>query len=594
MTSPRMPGHMAESDEIVEMTPAFSPESDPGEIVDLTPAFTPEGATTESGDMASTVQGDVLRSQPEEISTIAQPAVPERTSNERRVASSPPVPPFVSEPTREAPQEAPREKRTQTIGKRWKSVLLVIAGVAALAFAGNRVLGKSLGNGSVSSTTANTGTQSTPMPAASTPAPKSVPIGNKMVTTTTGPLILLNPGVVRQGTSVSVTGSGFDVGAVVDLTIKRQGATTALASTFVQSDKGGTFSGASLSVPMSLSSGTFTVVARERNSSNTAQAVGTVAGGAPQVKLGLQVGKPGDVVVLALHGFAPGETIKVYWNTLSAQPLTTFQADSGGSVGQDKLQVPNGAVGNNTFLFVGAQSQSLVAANFLVLQLYPTVKLSSYALQADNLMSFSGTGFGPGERVFVFLNTTNGQPLAVVPTDSSGSFKNAPGFKLPFVLKGKQTLIFMGEQSRAPNAVSFTVMPYAPVVQASTYGGLPGTTITFYVAGFARDEVVHVYAGHTKSSMGTMVNCFQTNETGKAAAVGSYLIPGNAQGTVGFALVGTKSGGVGTTSVTVSAPPAPVQTSPQAPFTCPLDPPTQPSQPSLPSQPPASATPGAP
>lgn len=586
MTSPRMPGHMAESDEIVDMTPAFSPESDPGEIVDLTPAFTPEAATTESGDMASTVQGDVLRSQPEEIPTIARPAVPERTSNEHRAASSPPpVPPFVSEPTHEAPQEVPREKRLQTMGRRWKSLLLVIAGVAALVFAGNRVLGKSLGNGFVSSTTASTGTQSA---SASTPAPKTVQIGNKPVTTTAGPFILLNPGVVRQGTSISVTGSGFDVGAVVDLSVKRQGSSTTLASTFVQADKGGTFGGASLTMPMSLSSGSFTVVAQERHSSHAAQAIGTVAGGAPQVKLGLQVGKPGDAVVLALHGFAPGERIKVYWNTLSGQPLTTFQADSGGSVGQDKLQVPNGAVGNNTFLFVGAQSQSLVAANFLVLQLYPTVKLSSYALQADNLMSFSGTGFGPSERVFVFLNNTTGQPLAVVPTDNSGAFKNAPGFALPFVLKGKQTLIFMGEQSRAANAVSFTVLPYAPVVQPSTYGGFPGTAITFYVSGFARNEVVHVYAGHTKSSMGTLVNCFQTNDKGKAAAVGSYLIPGNAQGTVGFALVGTKSGGVGAASVTVSAPPAPVQTSPQAPFTCPLDPPTQPSQP------PASATPGAP
>ena len=589
MTSPRIPDHMSESDEIVDLTPAFSPESDPGEIMDLTPAFAPDAATKESGDMASTVQGDVLQSQPEDISTIAQPAVPERTSNEHRVTSSPPpVPPFVPEPTHEAPQEAPREKRPQAMGKRWKSLLLVIVGVAALAFAGNRVLGKSLGNGSASSTTTSTGTQSIPRPAASTPAPKSVQIGNKPVTTTAGPFILLNPGVVRQGTSISVTGSGFDVGAVVDLSIKRQGSSKTLASTFVQADKGGAFGGASLTMPMSLSSGSFTVVAQERHSSHAAQAIGTVAGGAPQVKLGLQVGKPGDAVVLALHGFAPGETIKVYWNSLSGQPLTTFQADSGGSVGQDKLQVPNGAVGNNTFLFVGAQSQSLVAANFLVLQLYPTVKLSSYALQADNRMSFSGTGFGPSERVFVFLNNTTGQPLAIVPTDNSGAFKNASGFTLPFVLKGKQTLIFMGEQSRAANAVSFNVLPYAPDVQPSTYGGFPGTAITFYVSGFARNEVVHVYAGHTKSSMGTLVSCFQANDKGKAAAVGSYLIPGNAQGTMGFALVGAKSGGVGEASVTVSAPPAPVQTSPQAPFTCPLDPPTQPSQP------PASSTPGAP
>ncbi len=185
-------------------------------------------------------------------------------------------------------------------------------------------------------------------------------------------------------------------------------------------------------------------------------------------------------------------------------------------VGQAKLQVPIGAVGENTFLFVGAKSQSVVATSFLVLQLYPTVKLSSYALQADNLLSFSGSGFGPGERVFIFLNNTSGQPLGVVTADGTGSFKNAPGFTVPYQLKVKQTLVFMGEQSRAPDVVSFTVLPYSPVVEPSTYGGFPGTTITFFVSGFARNEIVHVYAGHSKSSMGTMVGCFQTNDRGGA------------------------------------------------------------------------------
>ena len=39
---------------------------------------------------------------------------------------------------------------------------------------------------------------------------------------------------------------------------------------------------------------------------------------------------------------------------------------------------------------------------------------------------------------------------------------------------------------------------------------------------------------------------------------------------LGFALVGAKSGGIGLASINVTAPPAPVQTPPQQPFTCPL------------------------
>src|SRR5262249_4527003 len=148
---------------------------------------------------------------------------------------------------------------------------------------------------------------------------------------------------------------------------------------------------------------------------------------------------------------------------------------------------------------------------------------------------------------------------------------------------GKQTLIFIGEQSRAPNAVGFTVLPYSPLVQPSTYGGTPGTTVTFFASGFARNEVVHVYAGHAKSTMGRMVSCFQSDDKGKGSAVGSYLIPGDAQGALGFALVGAKSGGVGVASINVSAPPSPVNTPKQAKFNCPLDQPAQ--QPQSPQSP---------
>ena len=566
-----MPPHKPDDtfDEIVDMTPANSPVGDSDdsvgdsdEIEEMTPADT------------AGMYGPEQETEPVVTVGPGSPGALERTPAGRSGASSPlRMPTHTTEETGEA-----GEQRPSSGNKHLKTIILALLGIVALLYVGHKVLGSSLGSHTLGLIGGNNGSQSTSSQVPSVPTPKTVQIGNHNVTTGIGPLVLLNPGVVRQGTGVNVTGSGFDPGSVVSLSITRQGSAAALASKEVKVDKNGGFYGVSMTVPTSLSAGSFNVVAQQRNSSHTAQAFGSVAGGAPQVKFGPQVGQPGAVVTASLNGFAPMETINVYWNTLSGQPLTTFQADGGGGVGQGKLTVPYGAVGENTFLFVGAKSHSLVAANFLMLNLYPTVKLSNYAIKADNLISFSGKGFGPGEPVLVFLNSTEGQPLAVVSADSSGSFKNAPGFVIPYVLKGKQTLIFMGEQSRAPDTVSFTVLPYSPQVEPSTYGGLPGTAISFYVSNFAPSEVVHVYAGHTKSTLGTMVGCFQTDGKGKASNVGSYVIPGNAQGALGFALVGAKSGGVGTASVNVSAPPAPVQTPPQAPFTCPLDPPTRPSQ----------------
>jgi len=110
-----------------------------------------------------------------------------------------------------------------------------------------------------------------------------------------------------------------------------------------------------------------------------------------------------------------------------------------------------------------------------------------------------------------------------------------------------------------------------PNAQASTYGGLPGTTVSFYATGFAHNEVVHVYVGRTQNSTGSMVSCFSTDQKGNAAAAGSYVVPGNAQGKLVFTLTGSKSGGSASATMSVTAAPSAVQVPTQQPFTCPLD-----------------------
>ncbi len=463
-----------------------------------------------------------------------------------------------------------------------KLLRIVLGGIVTISVVLG-LLNQSPGSGAVD-TTGTDLHQTTPIPA-STPLPTSRPTSKRASPTpkasttqgvptslTPGPLLLLNPGIVRQGSSLSVTGSGFGAKATIDLVLKRQASGTSLASTFVQTDKSGTFDGVSLTLPTELRSGTFIVEAHQRNSDKVAHVVGTVVEDMPQVKLGTQVGTPGDVIAFSVHGFRPGEPINIYWNSMSGQPIATLHADGSGAVAQATVEVPFGTVGTNTFLFVGSKSQALAVASILLLSLYPTVTLSSYAIQADNLLSFTGSGFGPGERVLVYLNNPNDQPIATIQTNADGSFSKAGGFVIPFVLKGQQTLIFTGEQSRASSVVSFTILPYTPSVQPSTYGGFPGTTVTFYATGFARNEVVHVYVGRTQNSAGTMVSCFRTNDQGNAGAAGSYVISGNAQvGPLVFVLIGSKSGGTATAAMQVSAAPTPVQVPPQPPFTCPLD-----------------------
>jgi hypothetical protein len=441
-------------------------------------------------------------------------------------------------------------------------VLLVLAIVVSVTL-------RSLSPGGGGTAVDNTGksTDEVPPPATSTPV-TVVPVGGGGQ-----PFIFINPGVVRQGANITVAGSNFDPQSTVDFLIKQKEADPGKVLTYVQADKTGSFDGVTIALPASEPFGNFIIEARQQHSSTKlAESMGVIQnGGSASVKMSAMVGRVGDVVVVSAKGFASEEKVNVYWNSMGSDPIATLQADGGGGIGQAPVQVPFGAPGNNSFFFEGVKSETPVTVPFVLIPRYPTVKPSTYSIRADNMLSFSGKDFGPNELVVVYLNTPNGRPLATVQTNAKGAFVNQAGFVIPFTLKGKQTLYFVGSQSRAPTTTAFSVAPYLPDVQPSTYGGGPGTTITFYAKGFARNELVHIYTNATANNPGKMVGCFQTDANGSAGAVGSYMIPGNAQpGKLVFTLDGAKSGAVATASITVSAPETPVQTPPQPPFTCTL------------------------
>jgi nucleoid-associated protein YgaU len=416
-----------------------------------------------------------------------------------------------------------------------------------------------------------TSTSALATPAGPTSTPLVVQVLGTSIAVERKPLVLLNPSTVRQGSSLGVTGSGFDAGATVDVVVKQQPADKGEAITFVQIDKSGGFGGVTFAVPETLPRGSFIVEARQRNSEKVAQATAVIAGGSPQVKLGTQAGKAGDIVELSATGFGGDEDISVYWNAVSGEPVATLHTDAAGTVRQGDIRVPFGAVGNNGFIFVGERSQSPLTVPFQLLNLYPDVTLNSYAIKPDNVLSFTGKDFGPNEIVTVYLNSPDGQPLETIQADATGSFENAGGFLVPFGLHGKQTLIFIGQQSKAPTTASFDTLPYTPSAQPSTYGGRPGTTLTFYAIGFARSEIVHVEIGRTRESPGKEVSCFRTDVQGNAASAGSFVVPGDAQaGQLIFTLLGSKSEAAATAALEVIASDVPVQVAATPEFQCDL------------------------
>lgn len=498
--------------------------------------------------------------------------------------------------------------------KRW-IIVIAIAAVIAMSITGV-IVARPLGGDVAVDTTGSTGgkvdASTTPVGSATpvaSPSPTSTPEGTPAATTgpgviatvsvggpggpvtVRGPLMLLNPSTVRPGSTVGITGSGFDPVTVIDFYLVGasvpQGTPqagqpepqSAQPSAFVQTDKGGTFGGVNITLTKQFGAGPFAIEARQRKGDKTARATGVVTLGTPQVQLGTNAGKPGDNVEINAQGFVPNEELKMYWNSLGGVPITTFTADDFGNLNKVAIRVPFGAVGNNAFIFMGDKSQSPVTMPFLQLALFPSVELSSYAIKADNVLAFTGKDFGPFERVLIYLNTPDGSPITAINSDGAGGFANTGGFIVPFELTGQQTLIFIGEQSRAPSTASFDVLPYTPSVQPSTYGGRPGTRVTFYGNGFARQEIAHVFLGRSKDDPGREVSCFLTDLQGNAASKGEYVIPGNArQGNLVFTVLGAKSRATASTSVEVLATEGPVDVPDEGPFTCGLDRPAPPPQ----------------
>jgi hypothetical protein len=142
--------------------------------------------------------------------------------------------------------------------------------------------------------------QATPSTAAEPTSPPAAQPTPTAVTAERKPLLLLNPTTVRQGSSIGVTGSGFDAGATVDLVLKQDATDPGKPLTNVQVDKSGGFGGFNFPVSDSLPRGNFIVEAHQADSDKLARRTAVVAGGSPEVKLGTQVGKAGDSIVLAL------------------------------------------------------------------------------------------------------------------------------------------------------------------------------------------------------------------------------------------------------------------------------------------------------
>jgi hypothetical protein len=203
------------------------------------------------------------------------------------------------------PEDAERKKPRFT----WKRVLML---AIALVVVGSlvQVIAKSGGfGGALNTTGGKSGTENrkgAPKEIKS-PAqkPKTVHLGGQKIPRESGPVIVVNPGLVTPGGKAMVQGAGFDAGSGVDLLLKTsakqsQGKSVGTAKT----DKSGSIN-AQITVPEDVGRDV-TLVAQQRGGDKVAEAQLVSGGVVGSVKVSKAVGKPGAPVSLNVQGFGAG------------------------------------------------------------------------------------------------------------------------------------------------------------------------------------------------------------------------------------------------------------------------------------------------
>jgi len=272
------------------------------------------------------------------------------------------------------------------------------------------------------------------------------------------PVVLLSRDAILSQGTVSVEVQGFAPGEEVTVELRDKDGRLAKEVGQAKADASGSLAGLKLDIPLGTIPGRYTVAATGEASGKTTTAALTLLGSAPLVTTERYTGRPYSRVDFAGVGFAPGEAVKVYFDSTSGEPKATVQADSQGIVRVTDVEIPFVTDGDHTFIFEGSNSRAPVRVAFSVVGYHPWVIMGSYAVTPQQTVDFHGHDFAPNEEVLVYLNSLEGQPVTTLRADKDGKFDANAAFQMPANAGGKNTFYFVGEKSKESTTAQVEVV----------------------------------------------------------------------------------------------------------------------------------------
>jgi hypothetical protein len=298
------------------------------------------------------------------------------------------------------------------------------------------------------------------------------------------PVIHVSAQSNTPGSALSISGTGFASGEKVTFTL---GSATSSST----ADSSGSANG-SLVIP-SIAAGTYAITGTGQTSGALGMDFFYVGTFYPNAFPSSYYAIPGQTISFSGSGFGSSETINLYVASSGTQPIANFTSDaSGGFKNAGSSTVPFSAAGTTlTFRLLGQTSRVSVDLPVSIGQLFPSATPSDYYVSPGTSLSFSGTGFAPGETIAV--TTPGSGTMSSFSADSAGNFSQAGAFTVPFGFAGStRDFTLTGQTSGAKIPTSVTFGNFYPSITPSSYFVLPGQAFTLAGTGFAPSEQIAI------------------------------------------------------------------------------------------------------
>ena len=325
--------------------------------------------------------------------------------------------------------------------------------------------------------------------------------------TVTPPTIQLSPTSGPQGTSVTVTGSGFAPSSPI---------TVNYGSTTVSSSSSTTSSGAfqvTFTVPASAGSQTVTATDSYGNTARATFGVST-----PSMSANPTSGPIGTQVTLTGNGFAPSASVSITFGTTKLS--TSCNSTSAGGL-SCTFTVPRSLTGSQTVTATDSYGNT-ASSSFTVTA--PTLSLNPSTGPIGTSVTATGNGYPASASVTIAFNG------AAQPTSPSTCVIGISGalncsFNVPSSPAGAQRVVATDSSGNTANA-TFTVT--APTLSLSINSGIVGQSVTITGNGFlASSSIALLYDGTPLSESIPPTNAagyFQGTLTVPASSAGPHTV----------------------------------------------------------------------